>query len=458
MLREFFPKVLTLQMLRHCSDDQKLRIVLALGIVTRIIVFIFQHPFNNDNHFRYIYDIFTKHSIPISIEHGQAYHPPLYYVLASLFLYLGDAKIVQVFSLVLSIATLFIYYFLIKNLYFIRPFTTKKYCLMLVGLLPQFIMFGNYVSNDTLTFFIGSLISLQVFNYINNPCFRSQNILALYLGLGLLTKATFLAFIPVLLFLIIIIKIRQRISPSKIIAYLLIFGLMFSLIGSYKFVQNQIYLSKPFYNNLDSNEPWLKKQKPTYIGLKSIYDINLVKLVSYPTITPHTSHSYPLLLYGTFWYQYIPESNFKGNRSPLKYLGSFIYIVAVVPTLIFFVGFLRVIYSGHKLLSYRRLSKIYFNKLLYEIILVGLLMMNILMVVSVGVKYDVTSVFQSRSFFPSFGGIIIIFSSGLNLLKRYKKIKPLIFGSLNCLFILFLVYFITEIGYLIFSKTFWGSS
>jgi 4-amino-4-deoxy-L-arabinose transferase-like glycosyltransferase len=410
------------------------------------VVFIFQEPFNNDKHFGVVQYIHQRHAIPITGQLDQSDHPPLYYVLASLFSR-GDAKTVQGFSLLLSIGTLFVIYWLIKNLRFIQPLKIKKYCLLFACTLPQFIMFGNYISNDTLSFFIGALISLQIFLYINKPNWVRQNILALYLGLGLLTKSTFLLFIPALILLIGLINVRKKIGIKQNIISLLIFISIFTTLGSYKYIQNIIHWGRPVVMNLDARPPeFIVNQRPTYAGLKSIYDINIFKLCRHPTISEYTRHSYPLMLYGTFWYQFISESNFKGNMTKFRYLGSLIYILALLPTLLFFIGFSRILFSIKSALSRKKPDEPEFNKITYEAISLLLLFSNSLMTIYLGGKYDIWSLFQSRYLFPSFFSIIILFNSGLDYTgRRWAIAQKVVYPLLSCLYWAFILYFSVEI-------------
>jgi 4-amino-4-deoxy-L-arabinose transferase-like glycosyltransferase len=433
-------------LVRNYLYSHQLTSIFSLGILLRIIVFIFQGPFNNDNHFYVVEYIRDYHALPHAFLIALSDHPPLYYILASLF-FPGGAKIVQVFSLITSIGTLSVIYWLIKNLEFIQPLRIKKYCLLFACTLPQFVMFGNYLSNDSLSFFIGSLIFLQIFLYINKPNRSNQNILALYLGLGLLTKGTFLLFIPSLILLIVLVNMREGIRLKQTALSLLIFIFIFLVLGSYKGIENMIYFGRPIVFNTDTSS-WVNSQRPTYIGLKSIYDINVLKLFKYPTISTHTAHSYPLLLYGTFWYQYIFESNFKANTTVFKNLGSYIYTLALLPTLLFLTGFLRILFSIRSAVSRKEPNALLLNNTTYEVISLFLLLSNSLVIIFIGVRYDIWSAFQSRYLFPSLFSIIILFNSGLDYVRRrYSNAEKVVYPLLNCLYFLFILYFIIEIAH-----------
>jgi hypothetical protein len=86
--------------------------LLVGGIALRILVFIFLAPLNNDvGHLDVIKYIVAHHALP-SVTAGQmCFQPPLHYLLAAPFRDItGNAKGVQILSLVLSIFTLLVFY------------------------------------------------------------------------------------------------------------------------------------------------------------------------------------------------------------------------------------------------------------------------------------------------------------------------------------------------------------
>ncbi len=105
----------------------------------------------------------------------------------------GSLKIVQILSLGLSIASLIVIYQIVFETPLIQAKTARLYSFALICFLPQFIMFTLYVSNDTLAIFMGCLTVLQTYRFIQLHDWKQTLLLAVVLGLGLLTKATFLA-------------------------------------------------------------------------------------------------------------------------------------------------------------------------------------------------------------------------------------------------------------------------
>lgn len=433
----------TLQYLR----DHQLEAILAAGILLRLVVFAFQGPYNLDPHVEVIRHIYWSHTLPPVEKYHQSFQPPLYYVLGTFFLRSGTDKPLQFFSCLLSCGALTFIYLLIKRLAFIQPLWIKQCCLLLAALLPQFILFGNFVSNDPLSYFIGAAMFLLMFRYIQKATLRNQNMLAIAMGLGLLTKGTMLPFYPVLVLLIAIVNLRTGAAWRTMLARVSIFLLISLAIGSYPYARNIIHQGRPFVHNLDFDPSWAKGQRPTYLGLQTIFDVNIFKLMQHPVVSDHTKHSYPLMLYGTFWYQYIPESTFKGSGTSLKYLGSLIYLVALVPTLLFGIGFYRILASVPHFLKKPFVNNAASQQLLFETasVLAGILCLAL--VIIAGVKYDVWSCFQSRLLFPALASFLVAFANGLwYVQQRHAAFAVAASRSLYFLFFLFAAYFASEIA------------
>ncbi|MBM3233823.1 glycosyltransferase family 39 protein [Candidatus Pacearchaeota archaeon] len=403
------------------NSDKKLLAVLIICILLRLVIFSFQTPFNNDKHFLVVSYIFQNNALPSPFQFEEAQHPPLYYIFASFFLFFGSAKAVQFFSLILSIGALIVFFVLIKKLDI--PPKNKLYCLLFAGLLPQMIFFGNYISNDSLSIFLGSLIFFQSYMLIKSQSIMNHVLLAVFLGLGMLTKATFILFLPVLFVLIIFINFKNN---QKILVPCLIFLVISLALGSYKYVNNEILYKNPFINYQEINPGWFAPHRGTYSGSSSFYDINIIKLIENPYVSLETKHSYPLMLYGTFWYQYIKDSNFNGKSAIFSWLGSLIYILAIIPTIIMIIGFFRIARNP--------------SKNIFETLCLLLFLTNLFFIFYAGIKYDDWAFFQSRYLFQSFFSILIFLNSGINFIKN-SKIRKLVYISLCSLFFLFVIYF-----------------
>jgi 4-amino-4-deoxy-L-arabinose transferase-like glycosyltransferase len=142
-------------------------------------------------------------------------------------------KVVQALSLACSIATLLVLYRLIYRERLIESPRARLYSLLVVCFLPQFVMFSLYISNDAPIFLLGAMAILQTYLYISAPGWKQLSLLSLVTGLGLLTKATFLAFVPPLLALIVLVGWRERQAwQATLIRGMLFLGITLAL-GSY---------------------------------------------------------------------------------------------------------------------------------------------------------------------------------------------------------------------------------
>ena len=97
-------------------------------------------PINNDDHGEVVRLLLQRGRTPTLRDTLQAQHPPLCYRLAAPLLRLtGGNKGVQLLSLVCSIATLLVLYYLV----YIQSVRARTYGVLMVCFLPQFVMFSQ---------------------------------------------------------------------------------------------------------------------------------------------------------------------------------------------------------------------------------------------------------------------------------------------------------------------------
>jgi hypothetical protein len=321
-----------------------------------------------------------------------------------------------------------------------------RYAFLMACFLPQFVMFGLYVSNDSLAVLIGAVIVLQVARFVATPTIWQAALLAVLVGLGLLTKATFLAFLPVLFVLAAFVFLRRGYSARWALVAALSLPLFAGALGSWRFVQNYREVRNPFVSNLDSGHPWVIAQQSTYRGAISFFDVNLWKLLRSPSVSPKTEGAYPLLLYGTFWYQHISESNFLGSGSaPYYYLGSVIYVLALAPSLVFVFGLLLLAKQLPRLIS-GDLSQPEDQRLLVGFAAVLFLLGNLALILVVALKYHVWTLMQGRLLFPSFCGLLVPFGAGTAALGDKGVASTVLKVAMVALVACFFLYFASEIS------------
>lgn len=425
------------------------RTLLVLGIVLRIAVFWFLDPINNDRgHAAVVEYIAEHHAIPSATENAESYQPPLYYLLAApLYAATGSLKAAQSLSLVFSILTLLVFFRLSYVEKLLPDEAAAGYCFALACFLPQFVMFGLYVSNDTLAILLGALLVWQTVRFVAKPGAREAALLALVVSLGLLTKAMFLAFLPVLFVLVGLVLLRRGQPAAKACAAALALCVLAAGLGSWRYVQNYRETGDPFVSNLDAQFKWVIAQQRSYRGISSFLDVNLLKLLASPSVTPLTEGSYPLLLYGTFWFQHIPESNFEVSATaPYDYLGSVIYLLALVPSAVFLFGLFLLAQSLPRFLARCDLSQPDDQRTLVALAAVAFLFGNVALLVAVTLKSHVWSVMQGRLLFPSFAGLLLPFGIGLSTLAASRRASLLVNAALIALAVCFYLFYASEIS------------
>ena len=214
------------------------RLLLLGGVLLRVLVFVCLSPFNNDDHWTVVRYIAEHARLPVAGEMDQSYHPPLYYLLAQPFLRLtGTAKGVQALSLVLSIGTLVALHRLLYRSSALVSESARDSTFALACFLPQFVLYTLFVSNDSLAIFLGALTALQIFRFAETGRVNDLMGLAVLTALGLLTKHTFVAFVPVLVGLVWLAR-RQRPTGPRPLTAVMLFVAIALIPGSYKTVEN----------------------------------------------------------------------------------------------------------------------------------------------------------------------------------------------------------------------------
>jgi 4-amino-4-deoxy-L-arabinose transferase-like glycosyltransferase len=402
--------------------------------------------FNNDNHMAVIDHVSRHWSLPRADQFDQAYHPPLYYLLAAPLLRIGGLVAVQALSLLFSIATLVLISGLLRQLSWLRD-ECRLWCLALAALHPQFILFSLFISNDTLAIFLGMVIFHQTWRLGSAVSLSNVGLLGMWLGLGLLTKAVFLVFVlPLALFVWLRARSQNRDQAQIAARVALLLGVA-SLLGCYKYVESLVLFGNAAVSNLDFGN-WIREQQPTWLGVSSLFDFNLLKLIRDPVISAATVHSYPLMIYGSFWYALIPESTFQGNLiPPFNRIGSLIYIAALVPTLLMLVGAVRIALAalglGSRAPRHDALDRNARRD--YEGVLLLVALLNLFLIVAVGWKYDVWSVFQGRLLFPSYFALLLTLGSGMEWAESSRAKISVVRASMASLIALFVLYAVVEV-------------
>lgn len=424
------------------------QLLLATGVALRLVTFVFLDPENVDGHWLVVSFIAQQGRLPHSGELGQAYHPPLYYLLAApIYRLSGSFKVVQVLSLMLSILTLLVLYRLIWHSGLIQGSSARLYCFALCCFLPQFVLYGLFVSNDSLTIFLGCCTVWCIAEFVRSPGRAQFGLLALTAALGLFTKATFLAYLPVLCLVVFVMFRKNGHSLIRSSAVAFAFALVLVALTSYKEIDNYRQYGHAFISNIDFHPDWAVRQEKTYAGPSSFVNFNLSRLLSSPSYSPSTGSAYPLMLYATFWYQHVPESSFIGSsHRPFTFLAVAIYIAALIPTAVFLIGLGGLTMSAPALAHNFSLNNSIDGRKLTLYAAVGLLAGNLGIMLAALAKYHVCSIMQGRLLFPSFFGLLAVVAAGIEQVERTRWATRLLRVSMSALCVLFISYLSGEIA------------
>lgn len=414
----------------------KLRTVLLAAIALRILIFCVLGPTGSDHHYEVIEAILREHRFPMAEEYAQAFHPPAYYVLSLPSAMIGGDRLVELFSLLLSIANVWLLFGFFRDQAFIENDRARLHAMMLTALLPQFVVYSILVSNDTLAMLAGTLALLAALRFESDPKPANAAVAGLVAALGLLTKGTLIGQAAVLLFVIAVVSWR-RLSARNAVACVAVFIVLALPLGSYKYVENQIRYGRPIVHNMDTEPPWAQAQRPTIVGARSWFDVDITKLVREPYAELRGGgwmnlQSVPLLLYATLWHPYTPVSNFRGTWSSAQVIARATYLLAIPATLLIIGGWIAGVRRPRAWIPLIFLAS------------------NLAIVLAAGVKYDAWSNFQSRLLFPAFAAIALGYAWGIEWCGR-KSPALARFVDVACmaLYAAFLTYFAIEIAFVV---------
>ncbi|HVT91071.1 MAG TPA: glycosyltransferase family 39 protein [Tepidisphaeraceae bacterium] len=424
--------------------------LLLAGIAVRFAVFLTCSPFNPDLHYQVIQYIAETHSIPYSNQPTptgpltQSFHPPLYHlVMALLYARWPGPTPIHFASFLLSSLHLVLISRLLANPLIFRDRSARAIALAIACFLPEFVMFNGFISNDALTLPLGSLLFLTMLRYILRPDGRRLAVMGTVVGIGLLTKGTFLLVGPALAVLVLAVEAKcgWPNAAKKAMLFLLLLGIL----GCFKYVQNYIYFGTPIVHNLDAGGLDFHQQTGFFKGWRTIFDLNVFKLIQHPVLQIHDTFSAPLMMFATFWYPHIPASSYGGNWHGYQWVGSIIYTLAIVPTLYFLIGYMRGLRMSLQSVTFAISGRVASPRLLLALGAMLLLMSNLAVVIAAGIKYDTWWCFQSRLCFQSMMAVLFLFGLGMEYVPRHRWLRVMVLTVCWAAAAACLMYFVVEI-------------
>jgi len=277
-----------------------LLLFLTLGVCYSYYTPLWNPP-DEERHFAYCEYIAQHHKLPPlkSDQEGiiiaQAIHPPLYYLMASLFCkndgkllaeeisvnngpgfnnishpknesefpYSGKARtahLLRLFSLALSTATIYFIYLFVLTI-FPGETTLALSTALFAGMNPQFLHISASISNENLSTLLSTIYLFALLRYLKRPPKTTYHIATgVLLGCCLLSKTSTVFFLPLTVCIIIWAYFRDK---RKLIASLLLIFCMASLVAGWWYVRNWLVFGDPMLSKLLTlSQPWFVRRIP----------------------------------------------------------------------------------------------------------------------------------------------------------------------------------------------------
>lgn len=196
----------------------------------------FSEGYNEARHFNYIMHLYTFKTLPTEIL-GQFYHPPLHHFLMSNWLRCMDLfsdsaefkfESMQLVSLIYSVIILITLFKILKELNVEDKY--KIISILFFCFYPLYIYFSGSINNDQLVTMLGMICLLYLIKWYREPSIKNAIIIALTIGLGLMTKSSmYVMLIPTIY--IYFKKLIEFVNNDEKIGKLLIELIVFSIIS-----------------------------------------------------------------------------------------------------------------------------------------------------------------------------------------------------------------------------------
>ena len=440
------------------GKESSLNKILWLGIALRVLIFIVMNPQGPDAHFEVLDFMLKNHRLPRTNELFLACHPPLYYLTALPFYVIGGLKLVEFYGLITSCINLWLMAKLVKMT--IKDAEIRNLSFLLATFLGTYLIYSLFVSNDTLSVLMGTWIFYNLIKYLREQTLKNVVILSLSTGLALLTKSTFIPFVPIILVVIFLVNFSKPFW--KMVYTMILCGAIIGFSGTYKFVENYRWQHKVFVHNLDIFK--LPGNSIFYQGPQSYYNINILTLIKDPNLSSRNPsiHSAPLLMYGTFWYkhQYFENNLTFGNYSGFRYIGSVFFILGIIPTIVILIGLALLFRQGFMLLFFtwrQQYGTIIFWEKIFRATCLVLLLGSVATMFTGVIKYNDWAFMHTRLLVHVFYPIVFLLATGLSFIKRNKpNLLKYIVLNLTLFAVLSIFYFSVESAVIAWNWLYYG--
>lgn len=237
-------------------------VIIIIGLIMRVGYMLYT-PYNvrqhdlgtigSAGHLDYIYMIYSTWQLPTS-NSAQFYHPPLFHFLGAVvfniaMLFYNNNEFafnaVRLIPCFASCFTLLVSYKIFKELNFSQ--LARILAITIVAIHPAFIYLSASINNDMLAIFFMTLTILYLIKWYYDQSLKNITIMAITLGLGMMTKLSVVMIAPVIaaVFIYVLIKRIKSENLVYLIAQYLAFGIISIPLGMWYSIRNLVLFRQP---------------------------------------------------------------------------------------------------------------------------------------------------------------------------------------------------------------------
>jgi 4-amino-4-deoxy-L-arabinose transferase-like glycosyltransferase len=270
---------------KRLTYDKAVELIILMGFILRLgygsytSIFARQHDvgksINDSGHIGYIYQIYSKFKLPSS-NTFQFYHPPLHHIISAVFMRINSFFFffkdiyslidkVKILTIFYSCSALLVLYEIIKELKLSK--TVNIIALTILAVHPTFIILSASINNDMLSILFLFIALLYSIRWYKKPSFFNIIMIALSIGLGMMTKLSTAIIAPITAVIFIIKWFSYFRKPQfyKLIPQFIIFAIICIPLGLIYPLRNYLLFGQPLGFVWEVTNPQL------YVGDKSYF-------------------------------------------------------------------------------------------------------------------------------------------------------------------------------------------
>lgn len=318
---------------------------------------------SNDNHFEVIKIIQNENRIPVKSDCNECYHPKFFHLFSAVILkslpFLDiqyQIIVVQLINSLAGIITLYIIYLFLNKL--IVDDQIKIIGFSLLAFNPKFLGINVQITNDSFVILFSTASIFFMYNFLKYHRKASFYFMIVFVVLSGLTKGNGIVVVGVLSLILLIrlfMCLYAHLERKKYILSLVLLWVYYLAIVPFfgQYIHNFVVYKDPFTLNVEkffnTNAPdGVFPNRPGYTSFaQSFLTFRFIDLFRHPQISNYSI--YPLHR-TSLWTQLFGRTHFvhfdnwppswQASSDVVLNLGRIIFLLAIIPTIIFLYGFL----------------------------------------------------------------------------------------------------------------------